>query len=143
MISAIQAVYEVTYSHLNNASSLWGTRVQPLAVAGASLVKPYVVFFEASNQRRLSTPSAKMAEILLSIKGVTNVFGDALTMQQLITERMDDSGDQDINPRLPYNVGWRILTVTEQRSIWLEEKFSGALDIYHAGHQYLIVMERR
>lgn len=143
MISAKQAAYEVLYARFNNASPLWGTRVQPLTAASSQLVRPYVVFFEASNQQRQTSPSHKMAEFLVSVKGVTEKFADALTIEQLITERLDDSGDQDLNPRLPYNAGWRILTVTEQRSIWLEEKFSGAMDIYHAGHQYLLVMERR
>lgn len=143
MIAAKQALYEVTYAHFNNASPLWGTRVQPLEIASATIVRPYLTFFTASNMRRMSTPTRKSADLVLSVKGVSDTFADALTMQQLITEMLDDSGDQDIDPRLPYNAGWRVLTVTEDREIWLQEKFAGAKDIYHAGHQYRIVMERR
>jgi len=33
--------------------------------------------------------------------------------------------------------------VTEDRAIWIEEKFEGARSIYHAGYQYDWLMERR
>lgn len=143
MTAANQALYEVMYSHLNNASALWGTRVQPLMAANAQLARPFVVYFEASNQRRLSAPTKKMAEILLSVKGISDSMANAMAISDAITTLLDDSGAQDVNPRLPYHAGWQILTVTEGRSIWVEEKFAGAADIYHAGHQYLFVMERR
>ncbi len=142
-VSARQAAFEVLISHLRNANPLWGVRVQPLTIASADLTMPYVVFFEASNQRRLSSPSKKMAEVLISVKGVALEMASAMGIEEAISLLLDDSGDQDINPRLPSHADWRILTVTEGRSISVEEKFSGAQSIYHAGHQYLFVMERR
>lgn len=143
MTGANMALYEVLISHLRGNNALWGQRVQPLTNASVSLKKPYVVFFEASNLRRLSAPTRKMAEINLSVKGVAGDMATAMAIQDSITTLLDDSGDQDVDPRLPYHAAWRILTVTEGRSIWIEEQFAGAENIYHAGHQYLFVMERR
>ncbi len=143
MTSAKQAAYEVLNAHLKNANPWWGVRVQPLTIASADLQKPYVVFSEASNMRRLSAPPIKMAEVLIAVKGVALEMATATGIEDAITGLLDDSGDQDVSPRLPFNADWRILTVTEQRSIWVEEKFSGAQSLYHAGHQYLFLMERR
>jgi hypothetical protein len=142
-VGAHEALNQVLIAHLRNASPLWGVKVQPLEIASSNLEKPYVVFFPASNGRFLGNANKKRAQIVMSIKGVAKDMASALAIQEAITGLLDDSGSQDISPRLPYHAGWVVTTVTEDRAIWLQEQFAGAENIYHAGHQYQVNMERR
>lgn len=142
-VGAHEALNQVLIGHLRDASPLWGVRVQPLEVASASLVKPYVVFFMVSGGRFMGNANKKRAAMVISVKGVAKDMATAMAIQEAITGLLDDSGSQDIDPRLPYHAGWVITTVTEDRVIWLQEQFAGAENIYHAGHQYQVNMERR
>lgn len=142
-VSAQEAAYQILRSRLVNASPLWGVRVQPVEIASSGLARPYVQFFAASNMAPASNPYHKKAEIAMSIKGVAEDMATALAIQEALTQLMDDSGDQDINPRLPYNGDWRVTTVTIDRAIWLQELDMVGEMVYHAGHQYQVRMERR
>lgn len=142
-IGAQEAAYQIMNARLKNASPLWGVRVQPVEIAPSGLARPYVQFFAASNMAPASNPNHKKAEIAMSIKGVAEDMATALAIQEALTQLMDDSGDQDINPRLPYNGDWRVTTVTIDRAIWLQELDMVGKMIYHAGHQYQVRMERR
>jgi hypothetical protein len=142
-VSAQQAVNEVLIGYLRNASALWGVRAYPVEIAPSGVQRPYVVFFPASNMAPASNPHHKKAELAMSIKGVTLDMANALGIQEVLTTLLDDSGDQDINPRLPTHAGWRITTVSIDRAIWLQELDTVGTMIYHAGHQYQVRMERR
>lgn len=142
-MNALQACYEVLYQQLRAASPLWGERVQPLTVASAGLEKPYVVFFIAGGGRALSVPKRDHARFTVSVKAVALDMATAMGAQETISARLHNSGEQDVNPRLATHPEWHVLTVTEDRAIWTEEKFEGARSIYHAGHQYDWLMERR
>ncbi|MBZ0294499.1 MAG: hypothetical protein K8L99_18185 [Anaerolineae bacterium] len=143
MTAALASCYEVLYQHLNDASPLWGTRVQPLTIASAELTRPYTVFFLAAGGNEQSVPADDMKRFTISVKTVADVFADALTAQDEISLLLRNSGEQDIQPSLPTHPDWHLLTVTEGRAIWIEEKFAGAQNIYHAGYQYDILMERK
>ena len=148
-VSAQEACYTVFNTRLRNGSALWGVRVQSVEIAGSTLVKPYVVFFAAANIASRSNPHHKQAVLTISVKGVAedtqSVAGmaTAVAMQEAITQLLDDSGTQDLTPRLPYNADWVVTNVTEDRTIWLQEYSSVGTMIYHAGHQYQVMMERR
>lgn len=142
-VSAQEALQTVLIGRLRSASALWGTRVQPVDVVSSSLTRPYVQFFVASNVQPASNPYHKKAEIVMSIKGVAEDMASALAIQEAITQLLDDSGDQDINGRLPYHAGWRVTTVGTDRAIWLQEYPAAGGTLYHAGHQYQFRMERR
>lgn len=143
MTSAREAAFKVLFAHLVQASPLWEGRVQPQAVASAGLQRPYVLFFMASGGRAPSVPSRHKETVVVSVKGVANEMATALAIEAEITALLHNSGTQDIDPRLPSHPEWDILTVSEDRAIDLHEKFAGAQDIYHAGHQYRLLMERR
>lgn len=150
MTSALDSLYSVLIQRIKNANPLWGARVQPLTVASAKLAvgangerQAYVVFFAADERRRRSNAQRRQAEIMLSVKGVAGDLAPALLMSDALTTLLHDHGDQDAAPALPQHAGWRILTVTEGRQIYIEEPISPAGSIYHAGHQYEIVMEAR
>lgn len=143
-VSAKGALYEVLYNHLNGASTIWGDRVEPLMEATAGLTKPCLVFFSASSGREHSVPVRDSERFTLTAKVVAATMQDAIDGQAALTTALHNSGQQDVNPRLPSHDEWHILTVTEDREVWLElpedqtnERF------YHAGHQYDILMERR
>ena len=66
---------------------------------------------------------------------------------EAISALLDDSGRQDVgsasaNPHLPIHAEWDITTVTEELDIWVEELFDTE-NIYHAGHQYRVMMEKK
>lgn len=142
-MNAQAAAYQVFFQHLRNASAIWGTRVQPLTTVSATLTRPYVVFFMASGGRNNSVPSRQNARLVLSVKAVAETMQTALDGAEAISAALANSGSQDTNPRLPTHDGWTITTVTEDRAIWIEEKFEGALSIYHAGAQYIVTMEAK
>ncbi len=142
-VSAQEALEEVLIGVLRNASPLWGVRTYAATIVGAKKTRPYVQFFPASDMRALGNPYHKKAELIYSIKGVSESNAGALAIREAITGLLDDSGSQDISPRLPYHAGWVITNVTEDRAIWLEELSSADTFLYHAGHQYQIRMERR
>lgn len=142
-VSAHQAINEVLFNYLNGASAIWGTRVEPLSEASSTLTRPYVVFFNAAGGRLLSVPSRNHARFTISVKCVALGMAAALGGQEVLTGLLHNSGRQDIDPRLPAHADWDVLTVTEGREIFIEDKLEGALRIYHAGHQYEILIERK
>lgn len=142
-VSAQQAVYEVLFQYLNGASPLWGQRVQPLSTASSDLDKPYLVFFLASNINEDATPSRDNQRFVISVKGVAAELNEAMAMQAAMSALLRNSGRQDINPRLPIHADWDILTVTQDRVIWIQEKPQTGNDIYHAGYQYEIFVEAK
>jgi hypothetical protein len=142
-VSAQEAIETILISHLRNASPLWGVRVQAADIVSSTVVRPYIHYFPASDMQPASNPYHKKAELVYSIKGVSESKADALAIREAINTLMDDSGDQDINSRLPYHAGWRVTTVSTDRAIWLQEYPAAGQTLFHAGHQYRITMERR
>ena len=144
-IGAHEALYKVMNARFSTATekSLWGGRAQAVEIANAKLVRPYLLFFVASNMTPASNPHIHKAEIVLSVKGIAEDMATALAIQEAVTGLLKNSGTQDLTPRLPYNADWVITTVSEDRAIWLEELSAVGNMIYHAGHQYMFRMERR
>lgn len=143
MASAKNALYEVLYPYLRDYGGVWGARVEPLAVATADLEKPCVQFFHVGGGRELSVPTRDAARIMLAVKVVAETMQTAVDGQDQISAALHNAGDQDVNPRLPNHDGWHVLTVTEDEEVWIEEMWEGTQRIYHAGHRYEFLMERR
>lgn len=143
MTSPKGALYQVMNAHLRNASTIWMTRVEPMMVATTGLQKPCLLFFAASGGRELSVPSRNSARFSVTVKCVAETMQQAVDGQAAISAALHNAGAQDINPRLPSHAEWQILTVTEDREVWIEETFENAQRVYHAGYQYDILMERR
>jgi hypothetical protein len=112
-------------------------------MASADLEKPCLIFFRASGGREHSVPSRDSARFSLTAKVVTETMQQAVDGQAAISTALHNAGSQDIDPRLPLHEEWNVLTVTEDREVWIEEAFEQAARIYHAGYQYDILMERR
>lgn len=136
------ALYQVLSAHLKGAEAIWGQRVEPLMMASAGLQKPCLLFF-ATGGRENSVPERDSARFSVTVKVVTTTMQQAVDGQAAISAALHNAGEQDINPRLPTQDEWHVLTVTEDREVWTEEAFENAARIYHAGYQYDILMERR
>jgi hypothetical protein len=143
MTSAKGALYQVLYPYLRDYGGVWGMRVEPLAVATAGLDKPCVQFFYVGGGRELSVPRRDSQRIMLAVKCVAETMQVAVDGQEQISAALHNAGEQDVDPRLPSHDGWHILTVTEEEEVWVEEMFEGTQRIYHAGHRYEFLMERR
>jgi len=133
------ALYLILSAHLTGYSPIWGDRVEPLMMASAGLTKPCLMFFAASAGRENSVPGRDSARFTLTAKVVAETMQTAMDGQAELSNALHNAGEQDVNPRLPSHDEWHILTVTEGR----EEAFQQTARIYHAGHQYDILMERR
>lgn len=143
IVSPTGALYEIVYAHLNGFSPMWGNRVEPLMMASAALEKPCLMFFRASSGRENSVPNRDSARFSLTVKIVAETMQQAVDGQAAISTALHNAGAQDVSPRLPSHAEWQVLTVTEDREVWIEEAFQQAERIYHAGYQYDILMERR
>ncbi len=142
-VNSLQAAYEGLSQHLKGANPLWGIRVQPLQVASATLVKPYVVFFLAADASENVTARRRNARLTISIKGVALDLATAMAMDEALNGLLDEAGRQDTGSQMPTHAVWDFLTITEGRMIYLEEQFAQAQPIYHAGHQYEFIMEHK
>lgn len=138
--TAISACYRTLRAHLSAEDALWGGRAYPLEVLPAQTVKPYVVFFVASAIEPQDL-AVQRAELVVSVKCVAETLGDSLAGASRIRAYLDDSGTQDISPRLPTLATWEVTAVTLDRAIHLQEAVTPDGVIYHDGHQYLITME--
>lgn len=140
-MNAERALAEVFFAALHNTSALWATRVERLTTASANMTRPYVVYFHVSGGNELVRARQRSAQITMGVKGVSNTLAVADAISDAISSLLRDSGDQDVNPRLASHATWRVLTVTEGRSIYIEEKALEATTVYHMGHQYEVRME--
>lgn len=135
-------MYEVLYPYLRDyAGAEWSGRVQPRAVATASLDKPHLLFFHAGGGSMPSVPVRDKEDVIVTVKIVALSMATAIGGMGRISNALKNAGAQDVDPRLPSATGWQISTVTELRHIWREELFEGTQSIYHAGYQYEFVME--
>lgn len=141
-VSATGALYQIMYAHLNG-QSIWGSRLEPLMMASADLEKPCLLFFRASGGRENSVPGRDSERFSLTVKVVVKTLQQAVDGQAAISTLLHNSGSQDVDPRLPSHAEWQVLTVTEDREVWIEEAFEKTERIYHAGHQYDVLLERR
>jgi len=143
MTAAVETLNLIIAAHLRNASPVWGERVRSVSTVEASLVRPYVHFFIASELNEKILVRKRHTRIALSVKGVAENLGEALQMQGLLADLLDDSGQNDINARLPAHPDWAVLSVTQGRAIILDDFFKNAVMIYHRGHQFEILMEEK
>jgi hypothetical protein len=141
--SAEQALYEILNAHFGAVVSPIWTDYQPLESGSASLVKPYLVYFVASAVSERQVVQTRHERITLSTKGVALELASALAIQEVLSQELDDSGSQDYDPRLPSHTDWEVLTVTEDGIIRIDEALEGAKWIYHRGHRFDILMERK
>lgn len=140
--SAEQALYEILHSHFGAVSSPPWTDYQPGTLVAADTEKPFLHYFVASGVSERNMVQTRHERFTLSAKGVALTLAEALTIQEELSQQLDDSGSQDYNARLPSHTDWVVLTVTEDAIISLDDALDGAQRIYHRGHRFDILMER-
>lgn len=142
-VAAREALYQVLEQHLRNYSPVWGERITPKMIATAKLTKPRLMFFALPGVNADPTPVRKAHRFTVTVKLVADDMATALVGQADISRALANSGTQNVDPRLPAHADWHVLTVNEDREVYLEDPFAGAVTSYHAGHQYVVLMERR
>lgn len=143
MVDHVQAAKEVVFALLSGAENPIWTAVQGLEVPSTKAVRPYVHYFWAGGGNARAAVNRRNARLVLAIKGVADSERTALAMKAALVDLLEDSGSQDVNPRLPAHPDWHITTVSMDRDIYLEEQFEGTQRIYHAGNQYVFMMEAK
>lgn len=141
--AAREALNQVLNLHLRDYSPVWGQRITPRMVATANLEKPRLLFFALPGLNADPNPVRNAYQVTITVKVVAENLQTALAGQADISKALRNAGEQDVDPRLPAHADWHILTVTEDREVYLEDPFEGTLTSYHAGHQYVVLMERR
>lgn len=104
--------------------------------------RPYYNFFIASGGNVLFTTGQRNASYVLTVKCVANDQVQAFDGQYAIQTLLDGQGSQEGNG-LAVHAGWGVLTVTQDREVYLVEAWQGTEEVYHAGHQYRFNMETK
>lgn len=142
MGAAIGPLLRTLYPYLRDyPGAEWGGRVEPRAVATSGLQKPCLLFFTAAIINNPTQAVRNNERITLTVKLVAETMQVAVDGMARISAALKNSGAQDVDPRLPAVTGWTVQTVTEDRAVWIEESFDNARWSYHAGYQYIFLME--
>lgn len=142
MVDELTALFQVLYTHLRGANVLWGDNVTSESVAAAEIDKPFLQFFWAGGGNDLVSANRRNVQLTITVKAVANNMEQAQAMKAAVGDLLESSGSQDTSPQLPPHSDWTITTVTQDRIIYMDEMFEGALPIYHRGNQYVVTMER-
>lgn len=137
-----RALFQVLKAQLDNVSP-WGVRVFAAGRAPAKTARPYVLYFSAGGGPTIVTPWRRSATFILSVKVVDTSMANALVAREAFNDLLDNSGENDTDPRLPASATWRILTVTAGREIEIPEYVENAETVYHCGFQYEFTMEAK
>lgn len=124
--------------HKLEGQSLWQDRVYPDS-APAGVIRPYVVHFYVSGGER-NERQKKDARFVITVKCVAETMGESMQGAALLESLLNDAGSQD-DQAFTCGDGWEITTCTQDRLIHIKEMFAGAAEIYHDGHQYIVMME--
>jgi len=141
MEAALAGLYRALALYLPG-DVLIADRVYPDEVP-AGVVRPYWVFFFVSGGES-NDVHRQDAEFVLTVKCVAETLAQSLDGAGRISNKLNDAGRQDgAAAPIPGTSEWDILTVTQERTVHIVEKFEKAQPIYHDGNQYRFVMERK
>jgi hypothetical protein len=139
----VQALYEIMSIHLRGASPLWGDNARAGDIVSSRVSRPFVHYFFSGGGHVSHTPSKHHARVILTVKCVADSLAVAQAGKNAISELLRNAGEQDISPRLPNHDVWRVSTVTQDTAIIITEQLDESRFIYHAGNQYVIMMEAK
>lgn len=147
MTSAQAALFATLIGHLDNASPLWEGRVWAAELVPADTDRPFVHYFRSAGGRNQSVPANDQETLTVVVKGVALDLQTAEAISWQISYRLHNAGEQDYKRDTePFTIThpeWHILTVTEDNAVVVDEAFEGAQMLYHRGHQYVVLMERK
>ncbi|MCZ2097237.1 MAG: hypothetical protein LC121_13455 [Anaerolineae bacterium] len=138
---AIAALFDAVRIRLTAPGQMWAGRAYP-NLAGADATYPYVVYFWSGGGER-NRQKGRDAEIVLTIKAVSDKLPEAFDAAAAVDDLLNDHGAQDADAQLTTGAGseWAVLTATAEETIAYQEMKAGAQPIYHAGARYRFVME--
>lgn len=132
------ALYELLFNRLNNGPYT-DERVYPYT-APAGVVRPYILFFIASDDQMRITRGNAAADFTVTIKGVATSLVEAMGIAAWIASRLDYQGKQD-GGDFPNHALWAVKTITKDRSVDIQEFVNQSEYVYHRGNQYNFMME--
>jgi hypothetical protein len=143
--TALQAAYRAIRVRLiGNGVEPWGNRVY-LSLGPQGAAYPYVIQFW-SGGGALNAVKARDANLVISVKAVSNNDEAAMLAASRIAALLDDSGEyDDVDDYLYGGATWRILTITEEDTIFLPIRGAAPDEdiIWQVGARYRLRMEVR
>lgn len=144
--AALAALYRAVYNRLVASGDVWGSRAYPDLAPAKILVsglltptpRPYTIFSWAGGGE-INQLIKQDAEIVLTIKGVSETLTEAFAIAGRISALFDDqdAGDPTALSGAP---DWQIIHVNQEQIVHLVEGVD-ATWIYHAGHRFRFLME--
>lgn len=137
---ALAAAYRAVKARLSGGGEPWDGRVYGDVIPpGATW--PAVSFFWSgggeANRRRTQD-----AELVLTVKAISESQAEAFTAAERISVLLNDNGQTEVTSGyLNGGDDWYILTCTQEDAVHLVEMFAGAAPIYHEGARYRLIME--
>jgi hypothetical protein len=138
---ALQSCYKAIAAQLrSDGSEIWGTKVR------ASIVKPntpypYAVYFWSGGGENNSIRGDD-AEFRITVKVVSDKLAEAMAGKQRISALLNNRGEQAVTTGfLAGGADWKILTSTEEDTVYIAEFVSDTLTIYHVGAIFRIALQ--
>jgi hypothetical protein len=140
---ALQACQKAVATQLRgNGSEMWGVKVR-VSLTKPNTDYPYLIYFW-SGGGEANTIIARDAEFRMSVKVVSSKMAEAMQGKQRISELLNDQGEQEVTTGyLDGGADWKILTCTEEDTIYVPEFKSNTRTIYHVGAIFRIAMQER
>lgn len=107
-----------------------------------NIVRPYCVYaYAAGGDMSQIIPADP--NLVFAIKCVADTLADAMAGEEQIRTALDDHGAFDRTRDVVGDLAWIIKTISRERKIHYVENVKGAVQIYHAGAYYRLIMEKR
>lgn len=145
-MSDVGTAYTILRSVLSTLTgAIWAGRAyadQVPVMQQNNIVRPYVVYAYAAggDQNAIIQPDPNL---VFTVKCVGDDLADALTGDEQIRIALDDHGAIDRVRDIVGDTVYIIKTITRERHIHYVENVKGAVQIYHAGAYYRLMMEKR
>lgn len=140
---ALKAVYRGLRNRLVGDGNYAYNQNVRASLVKASTPYPYVVYFW-SGGGALNETTTKDAMYRIGVKAVSEKLAEAMNAAAQISDLLDDKGEAE-SPSDYVNGGddWKILTVTEEDSIYLVEQPPDTITVYHVGAFYRFHLDAR
>lgn len=137
---ALQACQKAIGNALDSGDEVWGTKVR-VSFTRSDTPYPYLLYFWAGGGEA-NDIRADDAEFRMAVKVVSSKMAEAFAGKRRISDLLNNKGEQEVaTGYLNGGTDWKILTCTEEETIYLAEKLTDTKAIYHVGAVFRIAMQ--
>lgn len=144
-MSDLGTAYTALRTVLSTATSaVWSNRAyaDQVPYSVTTIVRPYAVYaYTAGGDVNAIVQSDP--NLVFTVKCVADDLATALTGDEQIKALLDDHGALDRVKDIFGDTAYIIKTITRERRIHYVENVKGAVQIYHDGAYYRLIMEKR